>query len=90
MLQDQGFPFCRLDGQMKANEQDDSLETFSSSPTKNILLASILAAGTGLNITCAQFAFIMVGILLACDSGLSIDLLVVPHLETGSLLESCY
>ena len=54
------IPFYRLDGSHDSKTQDRCLNEFSTSLTKNVLLASIQTAGMGLNITCASIAFIMV------------------------------
>jgi hypothetical protein len=59
-LGENGICFCRLDGSLDSKSQDRCLIDFTTSATKNVLLASIQTAGVGLNITCASVAFIMV------------------------------
>ncbi|MBW0568492.1 hypothetical protein O181_108207 [Austropuccinia psidii MF-1] len=51
--------FSQIDGKNSSNNQQKALLQFSSLSDCKILLASLIAAGTGLNITCAQIVFIM-------------------------------
>lgn len=50
----QGHETCRLDGTMSGPERNKELEEFKNSETKNVLLVSLHAGGTGLNLTAAS------------------------------------
>ncbi|MBW0532917.1 hypothetical protein O181_072632 [Austropuccinia psidii MF-1] len=50
---------AQIDGTITAQEQEKSLENFFNNPECEVLIASIAAAGTGLNITCVNFVFLM-------------------------------
>ncbi|KIW92389.1 uncharacterized protein Z519_07373 [Cladophialophora bantiana CBS 173.52] len=58
-LTDHGHSFVRIDGTMSLNSRKKSLDALASDNTIRILLASIKAAGQGLNLTAASRAFIM-------------------------------
>lgn len=58
-LTDNGYPFVRIDGSMTLNARKKSLDALASDNDVRILLASIKAAGQGLNLTAASRAFIM-------------------------------
>lgn len=58
-LGDQGYKFVRIDGKMSLNNRKKSLDALASDDSITILLASIKAAGQGLNLTAASRAFIM-------------------------------
>ncbi|EXJ74547.1 uncharacterized protein A1O5_02843 [Cladophialophora psammophila CBS 110553] len=58
-LTDHGHCFVRIDGTMSLNSRKKSLDALASDNTIRILLASIKAAGQGLNLTAASRAFIM-------------------------------
>ncbi|KIV91772.1 hypothetical protein PV10_06278 [Exophiala mesophila] len=58
-LNDQGHKFVRIDGRMSLPNRKKALDTLASDPSIKILLASIKAAGQGLNLTAASRAFIM-------------------------------
>jgi len=58
-LSDQGYKFVRIDGKMTLNQRKKSLDALASDNDTTILLASIKAAGQGLNLTAASRAFIM-------------------------------
>lgn len=58
-LNDNGYTFVRIDGTMSLNNRKKALDALSSDDTVKILLASIKAAGQGLNLTAASRAFIM-------------------------------
>lgn len=49
-----GHETCRLDGTMSSPERNQQLEEFKNSETKNVLLVSLHAGGTGLNLTTAS------------------------------------
>ncbi|KAF2479719.1 SNF2 family N-terminal domain-containing protein [Neohortaea acidophila] len=55
----QGIGHVRLDGTMSIKKRTAVLETFKTDPTITVLLASIKAAGQGLNFTAASKAFMM-------------------------------
>jgi SNF2 family DNA or RNA helicase len=54
-----GFTFVRIDGSMSLAQRRRVLDALSSDNSVTILLASIKAAGQGLNLTAASRAFIM-------------------------------
>ena len=58
-LNDNGLPSVRIDGSMSLNRRRKVLDAFSTDDSVTILLASIKAAGQGLNLTAACRAFIM-------------------------------
>lgn len=58
-LGDNGYKFVRIDGKMSLNNRKKSLDALASDDSITILLASIKAAGQGLNLTAASRAFIM-------------------------------
>lgn len=60
VLSHEGVPHTRLDGSLTQKQQKNSLVFFESDNLCQVLLASIVAAGTGLNIVCADVAVIMV------------------------------
>ena len=51
-----------LRGNMSVTQRENSLEPFWSSPTCNVLLASIGAAGVGIDLRCAKNVYIMVSL----------------------------
>ena len=51
-----------LHGKMNVRQRDSSLEQFRSSATCNVLLASIGAAGVGIDLRCAENVYIMVSL----------------------------
>ncbi|MBW0587501.1 hypothetical protein O181_127216, partial [Austropuccinia psidii MF-1] len=59
VLVHKGLSFSRIDGKSSSKNQQKSLSQFFSQSDCKILLASLIEAGTGLNITCAQIVFIM-------------------------------
>jgi SNF2 family DNA or RNA helicase len=58
-LNENGYSFVRIDGTMSLNNRKKSLDALASDNSVKILLASIKAAGQGLNLTSACRAFIM-------------------------------
>ena len=58
-LKDNGHIFTRIDGTMSLPQRRKVLNEFSEDPSITVLLASIKAAGQGLNLTSASRAFIM-------------------------------
>lgn len=58
-LDDHGLAYVRIDGTMSLNNRKKSLDALASDDDVKILLASIKAAGQGLNLTAASQAFIM-------------------------------
>ncbi|KIX01341.1 uncharacterized protein Z518_09066 [Rhinocladiella mackenziei CBS 650.93] len=58
-LNDNGHSFVRIDGTMSLNNRKKSLDALATDDSVKILLASIKAAGQGLNLTAASRAFIM-------------------------------
>ncbi|MBW0544805.1 hypothetical protein O181_084520, partial [Austropuccinia psidii MF-1] len=50
---------ARIDGTITARAQEKALENFFNNPECEVLIASIAAAGTGLNITCANMVYLM-------------------------------
>ena len=58
-LTDNGFDFVRIDGSMSLPKRKKVLNALASDDDTTILLASIKAAGQGLNLTAASRAFIM-------------------------------
>ncbi|MBW0528656.1 hypothetical protein O181_068371 [Austropuccinia psidii MF-1] len=49
-----------IDGTITARPQEKSLENFFNNPECEVLIASISAVGTALNITCANMVYLMV------------------------------
>ncbi|KAH7150358.1 SNF2 family N-terminal domain-containing protein [Dactylonectria estremocensis] len=58
-LGDKDLKFCRIDGQSSMSQRKQALETFSSDPECNIMLASIGAAGEGIDLTAANSVHII-------------------------------
>ncbi|OCT48663.1 SNF2 family N-terminal domain containing protein [Cladophialophora carrionii] len=58
-LTDHGYSFVRIDGTMSLNARKKSMDALATDNNVRILLASIKAAGQGLNLTAASRAFIM-------------------------------
>lgn len=58
-LSDHGYSFVRIDGTMSLNHRKQAMDALASDNNVKILLASIKAAGQGLNLTAASRAFIM-------------------------------
>jgi SNF2 family DNA or RNA helicase len=58
-LTDRGYSFVRIDGTMSLNARKKSMDALATDNNVRILLASIKAAGQGLNLTAASRAFIM-------------------------------
>ncbi|KAK9827260.1 hypothetical protein WJX81_004258 [Elliptochloris bilobata] len=50
----QGVPFCRLDGSMSAARRGEELDRFCSVPDMHVMLFSLRAGSTGLNLTVAS------------------------------------
>ncbi|MBW0471310.1 hypothetical protein O181_011025 [Austropuccinia psidii MF-1] len=51
---------AQIDGAITAQAQEKTWENFLNNPECEVLIASIAAAGTGLNITCANIVYLMV------------------------------
>lgn len=62
-LDQRRISWIRIDGSMTRKEKTKNLKRFSEDQSIRVLLGSINAAGTGLNITCANTCFIMVSFL---------------------------
>ncbi|KAF5242043.1 hypothetical protein FANTH_8878 [Fusarium anthophilum] len=58
-LNSQGVKFQRIDGQSSMSQRKVALETFGSDPECNIMLASIGAAGEGIDLTSASTVHIV-------------------------------
>ncbi len=58
-LNDNGFQFNQIVGSMSQKARKESLDEFASAQGPKILLASIKAAGTGLNLLCANNVFLI-------------------------------
>lgn len=56
-LEEQNTPFCYLDGQTKDREQQVSL--FQNNPDYKVFLLSLKAGGLGLNLTEAEYVFLL-------------------------------
>ncbi|MBW0494004.1 hypothetical protein O181_033719 [Austropuccinia psidii MF-1] len=50
---------AQIDGTITARVQEKALENFFNNPECEVIIASIAAAGTGLNITCANMVYLM-------------------------------
>ncbi|MBW0545581.1 hypothetical protein O181_085296 [Austropuccinia psidii MF-1] len=50
---------AHIDGTITARAQEKALENFFNNPECEVLITSIAAAGTGLNITCANIVYLM-------------------------------
>ena len=53
------IPFLRFDGTLSQPKRAAILAEFTSSPKPYVLLLSLRAGGVGLNLTCAQYVFMM-------------------------------
>ncbi|MBW0521614.1 hypothetical protein O181_061329 [Austropuccinia psidii MF-1] len=51
---------AQIDETITAQAQEKALENFFNNPDCEVLIASIAAAGTGLNITCVNIVYLMV------------------------------
>lgn len=51
--------FVRLDGSMSVKQRTQALDTFKTDPNVTVLIASIKAAGQGLNLTSANKVYVM-------------------------------
>ncbi|CVL08518.1 uncharacterized protein FMAN_05219 [Fusarium mangiferae] len=58
-LSSQGFRFQRIDGQSSISQRKIALETFGSDPECSVMLASIGAAGEGIDLTSASAVHIV-------------------------------
>ncbi|RBQ87208.1 hypothetical protein FVER53263_20742 [Fusarium verticillioides] len=58
-LNSQGFQFQRIDGQSSMSQRKAALETFGGDPECNVMLASIGAAGEGIDLTSASIVHIV-------------------------------
>ena len=58
-LRDNHYQYVRIDGTMSLSKRRKVLDSFNTDDSVTILLASIKAAGQGLNLTAASRAFIM-------------------------------
>lgn len=58
-LEKHNIGFVRLDGTMSVKQRTQSLDTFKTDPNVVVLIASIKAAGQGLNLTSANKAYVM-------------------------------
>lgn len=58
-LEDNGVKYARLDGRMGHRQRLAAIEQFEQDPETIIFLVSIGAGGVGLNLTAANFVFIM-------------------------------
>ena len=56
-MKEQGIPFAYLDGQTKKREAE--ITRFQEDPACKVFLISLKAGGTGLNLTAADYVFIM-------------------------------
>eukprot|EP00172_Hildenbrandia_rubra_P002085 Plantae.Rhodophyta-Hildenbrandia_rubra.ctg2743.p1 GENE.Plantae.Rhodophyta-Hildenbrandia_rubra.ctg2743~~Plantae.Rhodophyta-Hildenbrandia_rubra.ctg2743.p1 ORF type:complete len:1201 (-),score=257.99 Plantae.Rhodophyta-Hildenbrandia_rubra.ctg2743:2601-6203(-) len=58
-LHHNGFKTCRLDGSMAMSARRDQIERFKTCNKHTVMLISLHAGGTGLNLTVAQNVFLM-------------------------------
>ena len=58
-LEEQGFVYTRLDGQMPRKQRATALASFRDDASVHVILVSIGAGGLGLNLTSASQAFVM-------------------------------
>lgn len=58
-LERNNIGFVRLDGTMSVKQRTQALETFKTDPNVVVLIASIKAAGQGLNLTSANKVYVM-------------------------------
>ena len=86
-MDEQKIPFYRLDGSLDSKMQDQCLTDFENSQTTHILMASLQTAGVGLNINCANIAFIMVGLNISNPPIISVVLRKLEHFNPGATLE---
>ncbi|KAK6338952.1 hypothetical protein TWF696_009752 [Orbilia brochopaga] len=59
LQRDDGIPFERYDGSMSAKDRNDSVLNFGSNPNVNVMLISLKAGNTGLNMTAASHVIII-------------------------------
>ncbi|KAF2467366.1 uncharacterized protein BDR25DRAFT_235023 [Lindgomyces ingoldianus] len=58
-LDDNGHKYTRLDGRMRREQRNKSLEAFANDPNVTIFLISLGAGGLGLNLTTANKVYVM-------------------------------
>ena len=58
-LEDKGIPFCYLDGSTSLNDRRKAVNNFQDDPKYRVFLISLKAGGTGLNLTAADYVYLM-------------------------------
>ncbi len=58
-LQDEGKPFCYIDGSYSSKQRQQEVEKFQKQKTADVFLISLRAGGVGLNLTEADYVFIV-------------------------------
>jgi SNF2 family DNA or RNA helicase len=58
-LQKDNFRYVRLDGSMSSKKRGESLKSLEEDPTVKVFLATTGAGGVGLNLTAANYVFMM-------------------------------
>jgi len=58
-LQNLNIPFEYLDGQCNTQQRQQSVNNFQNNPNLRIFLISLKAGGTGLNLTAADYVYIV-------------------------------
>ncbi len=58
-LKSQGIPYCYLDGSTKAEKRQSEVERFQSDEQIRVFLISLKAGGVGLNLTAADYVFLL-------------------------------
>mmetsp|Transcript_12803 Transcript_12803/g.15672 ORF Transcript_12803/g.15672 Transcript_12803/m.15672 type:complete len:1060 (+) Transcript_12803:80-3259(+) len=58
-LKDSGHSYCRIDGSMTVVKRIESISAFSADDGPRLILCSLHAAGTGINLTRGNHAFMM-------------------------------
>lgn len=58
-LKDVGVVACQFDGRLSRAKRNQTLHSFSTDPNTRVLLISITCGGTGLDLTCANHAFLV-------------------------------
>lgn len=58
-IEDLGFDYCYLDGSTRSTERQQEVDRFQTDPSVRIFLISLKAGGVGLNLTEADYVFLL-------------------------------
>ena len=59
LIEDQGYAYCYLDGSTTSKERQSEVDRFQKDPSVSIFLISLKAGGVGLNLTEADYVFLL-------------------------------